>query len=284
MKICYDTLKNIILLSNGTFRDRKKRITFVYKDSCNKCKNDYLTIKKTPSEFCSIACEQRCRTHSEETKEKMSKSQKNRVFSDITKDRISKNRKGITAGSNNYGWKGGVVRFKIALYDTYSHKISYADETRLYIDEKNRKLLEVKCSKCTNWFIPKIGDVKSRIRSLEGKKYGESRFYCSQKCKNNCSVYGKRASYYVNLNKNEDYYCTKEELKTWSKEVLKRANYRCEICDEPAKHAHHIQPKKLEPFLSLDPENGIALCKKCHYNNGHGSGCSTGRLANIKCK
>lgn len=50
-------------------------------------------------------------------------------------------------------------------------------------------------------------------------------------------------------------------LATWSQEVLKRVDYICEICGGSAEHAHHIEPKKLQPFLALDPDNGLAVCK-----------------------
>lgn len=69
----------------------------------------------------------------------------------------------------------------------------------------------------------------------------------------------------------------------WSKEVLARADNICEYCGEIATDAHHIQPKKLEPFYALDPDNGIACCEECHYKYGHSGSCSTGALANTMC-
>ena len=94
--------------------------------------------------------------------------------------------------------------------------------------------------------------------------------------------HGKNSLSYINLDQKEDYY-TPQELSIWSKEVLKRAKNKCEICGKKAEHAHHIEPKKLVPGLALDPENGLALCKNCHYKYGHVDECSTGNLAATKC-
>lgn len=54
-------------------------------------------------------------------------------------------------------------------------------------------------------------------------------------------------------------------LQSWSKTVKKLDNYMCKNCDsKKSLHAHHIQPKSLYPKLSLDVDNGVALCEKCH--------------------
>lgn len=61
-------------------------------------------------------------------------------------------------------------------------------------------------------------------------------------------------------------------------------DYICEICGGSAEHAHHIESKKLQPFLALDPDNGLAVCKKCHYEKGHNKECSTGQIAKRTCE
>ncbi len=186
-------------------------------------------------------------------------------------------------GKTNSSWAGGVTKDKVPLYKTYHPQLSLTEKTRLHIDEKGRNLLEVSCAKCSNWFVPNRSDVSNRLCALDGKIKGEHRLYCSQSCKNSCEVYGKRAVDYLDLTPKELPY-TPEELQIWSQEVLSRANYICEICGQKAEHAHHIQPKKLAPILALDPENGLALCKDCHYKYGHADECSTTNLASIVCK
>lgn len=55
----------------------------------------------------------------------------------------------------------------------------------------------------------------------------------------------------------------------WSKSIKKRCNNLCQICGSPADHSHHIIPKSKYPQLSLNLNNGIALCLK-HHNEVHG--------------
>lgn len=282
MKICWDNLENIYITSNGNFRNKIKRITYIYKPACKKCGEDYLTSKRVPSDYCSNSCCQKDREIKDSTRHKLSKALKNRKFSDDTKLKISERRKGKCVGENNYGWKGGVNKFKIPIFNTYAPQLAPVEITRELVDVYGRSLLEVQCSKCSKWFVPKIGAVKSRVRSLVGKNCGEARFYCSQGCKDACGVYGvstRNTSNTMVLKSDASSY----DLNVWSQEVLRRATYTCEICGEPAKHAHHIQPKKTEPFFATDPVNGVAVCENCHYKYGHSVGCSTGKLANTKC-
>lgn len=282
MKICWDNLKDVILTKNGNFKNKVNKQTYTYMDKCKTCNEDYLTRKQSPSMFCSISCQQKTRSHSQHTKKLLSEVNKGRIFSESTRKKISENRRNKTNGCRNYGWKGGVNKDRIALFDTYASQIDFAEEVRPFYDNESRKLLEIRCSKCKMWFLPKVNDVKSRVRSLSGKKCGESRFYCSNTCKSSCEVYHKNPFNYINLTKKQTS-CTHEELHIWSMEVIKRANNTCEICGDIAEHAHHIQPKKLSPFLALDPDNGIAVCKTCHYKYGHNGKCSLSKLANIVC-
>ena len=76
---------------------------------------------------------------------------------------------------------------------------------------------------------------------------------------------------------------TQEEYNIWRTEVLERADYKCEYCEEKANHAHHSRPQKKEPFFNLDPDFGIACCEKCHYEKGHKDECSTGKLSKLVC-
>jgi len=80
---------------------------------------------------------------------------------------------------------------------------------------------------------------------------------------------------------------TQEEYNIWNKEVLERQRIRdkynsCEKCESTENlHVHHEKPVKTHPHLALDPDNGIVLCRECHYKYGHKTGteCSTGNLA-----
>lgn len=288
MKICWDSLEGIRLTKNGNFI-RQGKSAILYKESCVVCGEEYLTYKQADSDFCSKSCSKLGSRNpafgkevSKETRTKHSLSNRGKIRSKEVRSKISKSRIGKYKGPKCNSWKGGVIKKGVPLFDTYSKQLGFAEETKSFINKEGLLLLRVRCSKCGTWFTPTINQVNNRIASLDGRKSGECRLYCSQSCKDSCEVYGKRAVDYLYLTPKELPY-TPEELSVWSKEVLYRENYVCEICGRKAEHAHHIQPKKLEPGFALDPENGLAVCKECHYKYGHTDRCSTGKLATTIC-
>ena len=139
------------------------------------------------------------------------------------------------------------------------------------------------------WFTLVGRQLEHRMQAIENQHNNEGNyFYCSDECKNSCSLYGKSATQLINEDKIKagiikELPYTASEYDVWRQEVLKRADYKCEFCGEPAKHCHHSRPQKLEPFFSLDPEYGIACCIKCHYEKGHRDECSTGQIAYTIC-
>lgn len=60
----------------------------------------------------------------------------------------------------------------------------------------------------------------------------------------------------------------------WRLKVKERDNWTCQICrkylkDNPHNcHAHHLLDKKNFKQYSLDVNNGITLCYRCHKCNG----------------
>lgn len=51
----------------------------------------------------------------------------------------------------------------------------------------------------------------------------------------------------------------------WRELVLVNTDFRCAICDTLVNvQAHHIESYHANPQLRLDPDNGVALCKRCH--------------------
>lgn len=289
MKICWDNLEDIKITRKGNFIKGAKS-PMVYMEACDNCGEPYLAYKQYMSSCCCKSCSKMGKKNpafgkevSEETRQKHSVANKGKVRSEETRNKISLARKGRFKGARCNSWKGGVIKNGLPLYTTYAQQISFADRVRKCINDKGIVLMEVNCSKCGGWFIPSINEVNNRIAALNGRKRGESRLYCSQKCKDNCEVYGKVAEHYIDIKNNSERIYTSNELNIWSTEVLERANNKCEICGKSAEHAHHIQPKKLEPGFALDPENGFAVCEKCHYKYGHSEECSTNKLARITC-
>lgn len=318
MKICWGNLDGMCLTRGGTFR--RGSVTYVYRRACIKCGESYLAVKYKQSNFCGISCAHKGKKASLETRKKMSKAQKGKKISDEQRKKSSEAMKGLLVGekngfygkthpeetkrgisdkmkgkknalgtkyksSNNVNWKGGVRKKNLPLYDTYCCQIDYVHEVRSVVKD-DLKLLEVRCKNCNSWFVPKATNVRKRVRSLLGKGGGENNFYCSDECRNSCSIF-KQVKWPKDCKPYEVYKSdqfTSNELKIWRKEVLRRADYRCEYCDREATDAHHIIPKKLEPFFALDPDYGIACCGDCHYKYGHrDSECNTSNLAHINC-
>ena len=163
-------------------------------------------------------------------------------------------------------------------YETYADRL-WCDKTG-YKYVQGVKVLTVECAGCNGMFIPKCTNVVHRIRFLEEKETCESRFYCSDKCKAVCPIFGQH-KYPKGYKSTFEY--TKNEYKVWRSEVISRANDRCEYCGEYATEAHHIRPKKLEPFFALDPDYGLACCEECHYKYGHRDECNTAVISNTLC-
>jgi len=60
-------------------------------------------------------------------------------------------------------------------------------------------------------------------------------------------------------------YPYKWALQAWTNSIMKRDKKNCQICQQEAKESHHILHKQFYPELSLLINNGMSLCKKCHY-------------------
>ena len=282
MKICWDNLEDVKLTRNGIFL-KNGRSSYVYKDTCVNCGDPYLTFKSKQSNFCCKSCAHKGKQrwlgkkHTTLTLAKMSKSA---YIRSKNKEYIAK-LSAAQIGNKNHNWKGGVSKKGLPLYNTYS-KLLWPEEVT-YITVDYLKLLNVKCTKCDKWFTPTTDEVQRRLKCLNGTITSENRFYCSSICKNTCSIYGQiKYPKYFNISKELVY--TTGELKIWAKEVLHRDNNICAFCGEYANTAHHIDPKKLEPYKALDPDNGIACCEVCHFKYGHNNECSTGGLSHIVCK
>lgn len=64
---------------------------------------------------------------------------------------------------------------------------------------------------------------------------------------------------------------TREELKwAWKFTVLARANGNCQHCGGRRRlDCAHIKPRRKFPALEFDPDNGLALCRRCHTGFDH---------------
>jgi len=217
--------------------------------------------------------------HTEETRKLLSKLNSGENNPNFGKKRNIHSKR--MKGKRNPSWKGGYHSNNIPTYNFFYDKLTVEEQPERDILDPN--ILTVQCSRCKKRYIPKLESVYERVRALNGKQYGEQRLYCSQECKNECSIY-KKHIYQEDHPKIIEKYYTEDELQTFRDEVFKRANNLCEYCGDLAKHVHHIKPQKIEPFFTLDPNYGISCCEKCHYEKGHKDECSTGMLASKVCK
>jgi len=205
------------------------------------------------------------------TGKKLSKKHRNNLS--ISKKKLYNNKK------NHPSYKGRYYSENIPLYDTYNNQLTIEEKSKRYKNDK--QILTVICTNCKKRFIPKLSSVSERVRSLKGMGYGENRLYCSEECKQKCSIFNKHI--YQDGHPNKKPY-TESEYQTFRRFVLERDNHICQYCGKLATDVHHERPQKLEPFFALDPDYAWSCCKECHYDKGHPGECSTGSIAHKICK
>jgi len=264
-----------------------QKATYQFKNGKWCCKNNI--------SYCPIIKQKISKTNighyvSNDTKNKLRKLNKGKSLSNDTKQKISIANTGKVISIE--------TRLKIGLTISKIEKkyplFSKIEAMRYNPDIPNEIQTHCKNHNCPNskekggWFTPTKLQLQSRIYSIEKDNRDVSYIYCSEKCKEDCPLFNKKITQIIKEDQikagiiKEEYYTT-SEYSIWREEVLKRANYKCEYCEEKAVHVHHIKPQKLEPFFSLDPDFGIACCEKCHYEKGHKDECSTGQLASQLC-
>jgi len=292
MKICWDNLENLKYDSKKELwrdiRYPKAGIYYKYCDRCEICEEPFLNIKAVLGRFCSRMCFyksnvskinlkrissfnrhdwMRGKTHSEESKKKISKGVKE-AFSD--KSRL-------------YQWKGGVTKANIPLYDTYAPQIEFAELVRR--DPNNYDYLQVRCTYCGKWFRPKTDSVMRRITALNGfpEKYKrfatENRLYCSKECKIECPIY-RTFRYSAEESSSKNF--SREVQPELRQLVFERDKYECQKCGQDKNlQCHHFEGIKYNPLESADMDACITLCKKCHREAHRDRGC---RYSDLKCE
>ena len=106
---------------------------------------------------------------------------------------------------------------------------------------------------------------------------GEGRFYCSNECKNNCSIYNQKLypkDFKIDYNRE-----SQPELRDL---VLQRDEYECQRCGNSTDlHCHHFEGLNINPIESADIDNCITLCSDCHKMAHENEGC---RYIDLQCK
>ena len=178
----------------------------------------------------------------------------------------------------HYNWKGGVSKLGLPLYDTYSTVLEKYYEIKKETVE-GLTLVSLACTYCGTFYVPTIRGIVNRLQIINGTttKHGESNFYCSGGCKKACPTYGQK-KYPKGFKK-----ATSREVQpALRKLVLKRDNYKCQICDAAIEdtelHCHHLEGIYQNPIESADVDNCIILCKKHHKQVHKLPGCGYNEL------
>jgi len=137
-------------------------------------------------------------------------------------------------------------------------------------DPKDNQILQVKCVTCNNWFNPTIGQTRSRINAINGNTNNigvQNNFYCSDQCKNSCSIFRMRNNYRP----------LQKQLRN-----LKLLEYQdCIKCGSiDSLIAHHIDPVVNNPIESADLDNIVLVCSDCHTVIHQQPGCT---FQELKC-
>jgi len=240
------------------------------------------------------------KTHTEETKLKISEINTGRKCSDETKKKLSEFNTGKTHTEE--------TRNKISKLQTFSledwgkkHPLLLKEEELRENPETGEIQAHCKNHNCKNslenggWFTPLRNNISNRVNAIENGS-GGGYLYCSETCKHICPLY------HMISDPNETFDINNIPLESekgiWRQEVLKRqfdelGYNECEYCGNrelKKLSVHHEKPQKSHSIMSLDPDNGIIACGPkannfCHMIHGHATGteCSTGNLANLIC-
>jgi 5-methylcytosine-specific restriction endonuclease McrA len=164
-----------------------------------------------------------------------------------------------------------------ALFESYFKKLEVFEEIRPCLE--NLKLLEVKCAYCGKWTKPTNLQVKNRLQSFNGTNAGESRFYCSENCKQSCPIYNK-----IKWPRGFKKATSREVVPLLRQLVLERDGYTCQKCGATTEtaqlHVHHEKSYTLNKVMANDPDNCITLCKDCHKQVHSREGC---KYSDLKC-
>ena len=216
------------------------------------------------------------KTHSRKVKELLRKKRTGSITSDKTK----RKQREANLQERSYLWKGGYYSKGFPLFDTYNKKLSWAEKCRR--NKKDKNILEVRCAYCGNWFIPSITQVYERVRTLNGKQSGDQRFYCLDRCKQECPIYNQKK--YPKGFKLVTSREVQPELRQLRFEI---DNYTCQRCKkyqgelDVALHCHHIEGIRWEALESADLDKVITLCKTCHIEVHKIEGCG---YHDLQCK
>ena len=131
-------------------------------------------------------------------------------------------------------------------------------------------VVSVTCKMCGTRFTPTRGQVQSRVKSFEGKKRGESNFYCSDLCKGSCPVYRAQPQCAPpSLRKPKS---VTAKIRACQPNALKQiqcdennGQSHCERCGDLIDvELHHTLPVAEYGEDAINPAGHMLLCAGCH--------------------
>jgi hypothetical protein len=139
------------------------------------------------------------------------------------------------------------------------------------------KTINVSCKRCGKLFIPSRNQINNRIKAYAGKLRGEQNFYCSDKCKSECPIYGARSrskgSSSEENNRNaamvNSRRCKTKELKQL--QCDRYGSSYCEKCGDTIDvELHHTVMISDNPKMASNPAGHMLLCYGCHLEIHNG--------------
>jgi len=208
--------------------------------------------------------------------------------SKVTKDFYKDNPHPNLGGLSYNRWTLEKIKIKYPFF--------YSIEKPIEINGK----INIKCKLCGKLFAPNYEQLRGRMNALERPEGKDGLyFYCSDICKQQCPIYGKSPEQLIkeDIGDIDNRIPTSSEDKIFKDEVIRRVEQeygqiQCEICGNINKNelsVHHEKPRKTNPEMSLDPDNGWVLCSfgkgnNCHLKIGHSDkDCNTGNLSTRVC-
>lgn len=159
------------------------------------------------------------------------------------------------------------VQSGLADYDSFHNKLPITDGAI----RGDYGELKVRCKMCQQIMTPTLSQVNNRIWVINNINLGEQNFYCSDKCKTECSVYHKQGKSLLNsdheakvkLARN----CQLETKRVLRQHQMDQYGYHfCEKCskvvDNPELH-HTIEVAK-DPSGAITIAGQMLVCNECH--------------------
>ncbi len=181
-----------------------------------------------------------------------------------------------------------ITKDNLAKYDTYYNQLNLY--YKVIRDTENNDCLQTKCKQCNEWFSPTGYAVRRRITAINGNSSSigtESHLYCSEECKQQCSLFSQRShprNSNPNYNLNRDPVVQRQWREMLIDESIKiNGQIQCGACEtiEGPFIAHHFEGIHYNPLESADIDGGILLCSTCNKRAHKQPGC---RPVDMQCK